>query len=308
MRIRNLDTFYWIAKLGSFRAAAEQVHLSQPAITARIQVLEQDLGAEVFVRETRNAELTAVGRRLLPYAERMMQLDQSVIEAFSDTTTVEQTIRLGSSETIVGSWLPDFLAHFSKSRPNLNFDLTVDATNNLRNSLVAREIDLAFLMGPVAEASTENLELCAFEMIFAATPEIAGEHELWTARDLANRSILTFAGNTRPYRNLRERLAPHASADLKITSSASVGAILRLALAGYGICAIPRETAVKELQSRALIELKTEFPQPPIGFTASYVSSGITSRLASEIAKSAIAFIQPCLIKNIYQKHKIISI
>ena len=83
MKIRNLDTFYWIASLGSFRAASKQLNLTQPAISARINVLEQDLGAPVFVRELRNAELTAVGRKLFPYAKRMMQLEQDVLTAFS---------------------------------------------------------------------------------------------------------------------------------------------------------------------------------------------------------------------------------
>ena len=169
MKIRNLDTFYWVATLKSFRAAAEHLHLTQPAITARIQVLEQDLGAEVFVRDTKKADLTSNGRRLKPYADQFMKLDQSVVDAFSNSVTVEQSIRLGSSETIVASWLPDFLTHYSKSRPSLNFDLTVDSTNRLRDALVAREIDLAFLMGPVAEASIENIDLCSFEMVFAAT-------------------------------------------------------------------------------------------------------------------------------------------
>ena len=64
MRIRNLDTFYWIASLGSFRAASEKLFLTQPAITARIQVLEQDLGTEVFVKNIKRTELTPAGRRL----------------------------------------------------------------------------------------------------------------------------------------------------------------------------------------------------------------------------------------------------
>lgn len=103
MRIRNLDTFYWIASLGSFRAAAEHLNLTQPAISARIQVLEQDLGAQVFVREVRNAELTSNGRRLMIYAERLMNLEQDVHAAFVDTSSLEQTIRLGASETIVST-------------------------------------------------------------------------------------------------------------------------------------------------------------------------------------------------------------
>lgn len=301
MKIRNLDTFYWVATLRNFRAAAKHLYLTQPAISARIQVLEQDLGVEVLVRDTKKAELTPAGRRLLPYAEQLMQLDQSVVDAFSNTVKVEQTIRLGSSETIVASWLPDFLSHYSKMRPSMNFDLTVDATNNLRDALVAREIDLAFLMGPVAEASIENIELCSYEVVLAATPEIESQKKVWTLKDVAQMTILTFSSNTRPYRNLKEMIAPHANGEAKITSSASLGAISRLAQASYGICALPKTTIQPDLLSGKLVTLKTDFDLPTISFTASFVSGAASSSFAEEIARGANGFIQPSLIKNIYQ-------
>lgn len=301
MKIRNLDTFYWVATLKSFRAAAEHLHLTQPAITARIQVLEQDLGAEVFVRDTKKADLTPTGRRLLPYADQLMKLDQSVVDAFSNSVTVEQSIRLGSSETIVASWLPDFMTHYSKSRPSLNFDLTVDSTNRLRDALVAREIDLAFLMGPVAEASIENIELCSYEMVFAATRDIQKQNKIWSLSDIAQQSILTFSSNTRPYRQLKELLSPHATGEVKITSSASLGAISRLAQSSYGICALPKAIMQPDLASGLLLELSIDFELEPISFTASYASQSASGSLAADIAKSASGFLQPSLIKNIYQ-------
>ena len=303
MKIRNLDTFYWVATLRSFRAAAEHLHLTQPAITARIQVLEQDLGAEVFLRDTKRADLTPSGRRLMPYAEQLMKLDQSVIDAFSNSVTVEQNIRLGSSETIVASWLPDFMAHYSKSRPSLNFDLTVDSTNRLRDALVAREIDLAFLMGPVAEASIENIELCSYEMVFAAAPEIQSQNKIWSIKDIAQHSILTFSSNTRPYRQLKELLSPHATGEVKITSSASLGAISRLAQSSYGICALPKAIMQPDLVSGSLVELSVDFELEPISFTASYASQAASGSLAADIAESAAGFLHPTLIKNIYQTH-----
>ncbi|EFL89258.1 LysR family transcriptional regulator [Ahrensia sp. R2A130] len=301
MKIRNLDTFYWIANLNSFRAAAEHLNVTQPAITARIQVLEQDLGTAVFQRDTRNTELTAAGRDLLPYATKMMELDQSVINRFSDTTTAEQSVRLGASETVVGSWLPDFLSNYAQMRPNLSFDLTVDATNNLRNALVARELDLAFLMGPIAEASIENVDLCGYDMVFAAAPKIAIQSSLWDAASLADQGILTFSANTRPYRYLRELLSPHTSGTLKITSSTSLGAIVRLALVGYGICALPRAIISAEIARGDLVELNAEPSLPPIHFTSSHVSGTPNSSLVQDIGVSAAKFLDPQLIKNIYQ-------
>lgn len=301
MRIRNLDTFYWIATLKSFRAAADQLHLTQPAISARIQQLEQDLGARLFARDGRNAQLTHMGRRLLPYAERHMALEQDILAAFTDTTSIPQTIRLGASETIVSTWLPDFLGQLGADLPSLSFDLTVDSTDNLRNALVARELDIAFLMGPVAEVSITNNALCEFDMVFAAVPELAGQHERWLLKDVAAQTVLTFALNTKPSRNIREMLLPYAQGALDMTTSSSLGALIRLALSGYGVCAMPRAVISTELEAGQLAVLKTDFVLPPISFTASYVSGGPLSALMQSIAADASAFLAPSLRAQTYR-------
>ena len=301
MKVRNLDTFYWIASLGSFRAAADKLNLTQPAISARIQVLEQDLGSELFVREVRNAELTSDGRRLFVFAERLMNLNQDVLTAFSDTSNIEQTIRVGSSETIVSTWLPDFMGYLNQSYKRISFDLRVDSTDNLRNALVAREIDLAFLMGPIAEVSITNHELCTYQMIFAAPRELAELHDTWVPSAIADQSILTFANNTKPSRQIRELLAPHTKNTFDMTTSTSLGALIRLAKAGMGVCALPKAVIKNEIASGELVELKTEIQMPTISFTASYVSAGPESSLMTDLSNSVIEFLKPRLIKNIYQ-------
>lgn len=300
MNIRNLDTFYWIACLGSFRAASEKLNLTQPAISARIQVLEQDLGTEVFVREMRNAELTPDGRRLFVFAERLMKLNQEVLTAFSETANIEQTIRVGASETIASTWLPDFMGYLNQSQNRLSFDLRVDSTDNLRNALVAREIDLAFLMGPIAEVSVTNQEICAYEMAFAAPKKLAETHSLWRVEDIAQHSILTFANNTKPHRQIREILSRDNEVSIDMTTSTSLGALIRLAKSGLGICVIPKAVMEAELESGELVELKTKVAIPAISFTASYVSGSPESQLTSSLCAKVVDFLEPRLIKNIY--------
>lgn len=301
MRVKNLDTVYWIASLGSFRAAAEKLHLTQPAISARIQVLEQSLGTELFVRELKKAELTPAGRKLFGYAERLVVLEQDVLSAFSDTSKIEQAIRVGASETIVTTWLPDFMGSLSQGRENLSFDLRVDSTDNLRNSLVSREIDLTFLMGPVAEASVANQEICKYEMIFAAHADLAGLHENWRLTDIAQHPVLTFASNTKPSRQIREMLAPLCDGAPNTITSASLGPIIRLATSGMGICAVPRAVIDKELRAGTLVALASSVQLPAISFTASYVSASPIAGLISEIIGEVVEFLDDRLIKNFYQ-------
>ena len=84
MNLRFLEAFYWIAKLGSFSAAAAKLHATPAAISERIRTLEEDLGVRVFERDSRKVSLTAHGQRLLPYAEQMLALRDAMKETVRD--------------------------------------------------------------------------------------------------------------------------------------------------------------------------------------------------------------------------------
>ncbi len=283
LKVRNIDTFYWVATLGSFRSASKHLHLTQPAVSARIQILEQDLGVEVFQRDVRNATLTPAGRKLFPYAEKLMALDQQILDSFSETTRIIQTIRLGAAETIACSWLPDFLAYVGKVIPGIAFELSVDTTNNLRNALLARDADLAFLMGPVSEASISNQPICGYEMIFAATKAIASEHERWHISDLAAHRLLTFSRSSRPGKEIQTLLSSSHEGPLNISTSTSIGALRELTCAGYGICALPKIIVHDELKDGRLVELNTDVVLKDLSFTASYVESAPTRSIVETI-------------------------
>ena len=78
MNMKQLETFYWVERLGSFSAAAERVHATQSTISMRIQELEQSLGVRLFDRSHRMARLTAKGRELLPYVRQMVELTSAI--------------------------------------------------------------------------------------------------------------------------------------------------------------------------------------------------------------------------------------
>lgn len=74
--LRNIETFYYITKLGTFQAAVEKLHTTQPAISQRISNLEDSLRVSLFNRDKRRVSLTRESVTLLSYAEKMLQLRQ----------------------------------------------------------------------------------------------------------------------------------------------------------------------------------------------------------------------------------------
>lgn len=78
MNFKRLETFIWVATLGSFRKAAEHQHTTQPAISNRIAALEDELGVRLFERESGHSKLTSKGQELLPYAEKIVFMAQQL--------------------------------------------------------------------------------------------------------------------------------------------------------------------------------------------------------------------------------------
>ena len=124
-----------MATLGGFRAAAEKLSATQPAISQRIASLESDLGVRLFDRDVRGIKLTAKGRELLSHAERMLQMRRDMQEAARAKSVMSGMLRLGVSETIVHTWLPRLMEHLHDAYPGLMVEIQVDTTTVLKAQL-----------------------------------------------------------------------------------------------------------------------------------------------------------------------------
>ncbi|WP_141678162.1 LysR family transcriptional regulator, partial [Rhizobium leguminosarum] len=143
---KALETVLWIAQLESFRAAAEKLNTTQPAISVRVAQLEEELGTQLFDRSSRTLSVTPAGRQVLTYADRLLRLRAEMLHAVADRTHLSGTFKLGVAETIVHTWLPNFLEQVSNTYPKLALEIEVDISTNLRERLIQQKIDLAFLV------------------------------------------------------------------------------------------------------------------------------------------------------------------
>ncbi len=269
LNLTQLKTFFWVARLGGFRRAAERIHTSQPAVSARIAALEERLGAQLFERVPGGIRLTSQGRQLLTYVEQISQIVETISETVADRSTIEATLRLGVSETIVHSWLAGYLARLAKDFPKLSLDLTVDVSVNLREGLLNRALDVALLMGPVSEYTVVNLELPSFAMQFFAAEAASGES---AGALLGKLPVITFARNTRPYSELKTELLRRYGPESRIFPSASLSAAIQMVRDGIGIGALPALLVRQDCAEGRLLALDPGWAPTPLHFTASYVS------------------------------------
>lgn len=265
MTFDQIKTFLWVARLGGFRKAAERLNLSQPAVSTRIANLEQELRVPLFERGMGEPVLTRHGALLLSYAEQMLFVEEEIKQRVADPSETVGQFRIGASETIAQAWLPDFLKAFSECYPRVNVDLTVDISLNLRSDLLERRLDLALLMGPVSEFSIRNVDLPPFELHWyraALNPQ----------EDLGRIPVISYATKTRPYRELMSELSRRVGPKLRMYSSASLSASLRMIAAGIAVGPYPRALANDYLAAGQIVEFNPGFRPSPLAFTASYLS------------------------------------
>lgn len=269
MNIRTLETFIWIARLGSFRAAARRVYASQPSVSARIAGLEEQLGVELFNRSARKVTLTAKGREFLVYAEKMLSLHGEMMAAVATPESIQGTIRLAVSETIAHTWLPQLIERVSEAYPAINLELDVDISVNLAEKLVNHDIDIAFLMGGVNQPGIINRPLCRYSLIWVASPQLKIPDGPMSLAELSTWPIVTYPRKSEPYVAIRSLVDP-MNHSTRIHSSSSLSTIIRMTVDGLGVSALPREILQQELSTGALRRFEVSAPVPDLAFTASY--------------------------------------
>lgn len=292
--LKNIETFYVVSTLGSFRNAAQKLHATQPAISQRIAQLEESFGCRLLRREGRSVTPTPQGRELLIYAEKMLALRAEMIAAISTDISPRGVLRIGAAETIVHSWLPQFIEHVNRVYPRLALEIEVDISPNLRDRLISQEIDLAFLMEPFAGDPLVHLPLCRHVQSFIANPAVAGSlpHAPASIEELAAFPIMTFSRRTKPYEAVKQLFSRPNLPRVRLHASASLATLIHMAEEGLGIAVIPASIIRDRLAQGRLRRIRTDVRVPDIAFVAAWMPApdmqapSQVARIAQEIARS----------------------
>jgi LysR family transcriptional regulator, transcriptional activator of the cysJI operon len=145
----RLTVFRKVAEQLSFRKAAEELYLTQPAVSLQVKALEEDLGIALFDRSGSQVRLTPAGNALLEYAEqssRLLDDARHAVAAFSGTQS--GALILGASTTIAQYVLPRLLGGFCAANPRVNPTLTSGNTEEIVTAVEDGTIALGFIEGP----------------------------------------------------------------------------------------------------------------------------------------------------------------
>lgn len=164
MNLRFLETFIWVAKLGSFRAAANQLHLTQAAISRRIASLESELGQLLFERSNRNIQLTSAGYHLLRFSNQVLNLERDLLADFQGKLALRGRVRLGIVESIVHTWFNSFISELHRTHPDIELELTVEPSRRLSDLLMQGLLDVALQTDPILAEGIRNVPVGGLKM------------------------------------------------------------------------------------------------------------------------------------------------
>ncbi len=258
----NIRTFLATVRSGSFSAAARDLGTVPSVVTKRINRLEDQLKATLFVRSTRKLVLTDTGERYYP---RFLTVIAEVDDAFRDVarsrSRVEGKLRIKCPTTLTVSYFGDVLTAFQVAYPDVQVELVLmDRSVNP----VEEGFDVAIGALPSAYANVVDVPLCPMPRMLVATPSYLEKFGVpQHPRDLIEHDCLTFMATGSSW----DFKGPTGAINVDVRSKFSVNdskVLMMAALRDLGIGLVARHIAVPDVMAGRLVEVLPVFPTPDL--------------------------------------------
>jgi len=279
--VKELEAFIAVAEVGSFQGAARRLNATQPAISKRIAELEIELGVQLFDRSTRACRITAKGRTLVPYAQRVLDDVGEIQRKVGSRASLAGHVRLGVVETIAFNKLPEILERCAFDLPELSLDVEVGATIDLVRKVRTHELDIACVVAPVFE------EAIASEPFWNVPMSWIAHGPTWTGgplsvEDLARHTILLQSGS-RHIPVIEGWFKSSGQSVKKIIRCNGIATAVKMTEAGLGLSLVPVESARQELESGTVTTVPVQVELPANSFVTIYPAGRIEPALAAVV-------------------------
>jgi DNA-binding transcriptional LysR family regulator len=260
--LRQLKVFEAVARHTSFTRAAEELHLTQPAVSMQIKQLESNIGLHLFEQLGKKIYLTEAGREMYGYSRRIAQLLQEAEDVLEELKGVTRGRLSISVATTANHFASRLLASFTRRHAGIRFSLDVSNKETLLSQLERNECDLVIMGQPppnedlVHEAFLEN----PLVMIAPLGHPLAGRPRIPLERLLNERFVVREPGSGT--RSAAERFFAEHGATFPLGMEMSSNEAIKQAVeAGLGLAVVSIHTLEAELEARRLVILDVKgFP------------------------------------------------
>lgn len=290
MNMKQLETFYWVERLGSFSAVAERLHATQSTISMRIQELEQSLGVKLFDRSHRLARLTPKGKELLPYVRQLVEITGEIQQRITPSDQLSGVIKVGVVEIIASAWLPSFIREVQERYPKVSLELEIALSFDLIEKLRSGSLDVIFSAGKPPAGNFVSEALGAMQLEWMASPTLGIPDDLVSPADLRQWPFVTLNRNSIHHARIAAWMKQNELKPRRVIECNSMTVAATLVIAGVGVTLLPPAIYQRELDEGVLRILKTPLAMPPMEVFAMYAEENfqplapVITQLAVEVA------------------------
>jgi len=261
MADRRLQVFYTVARHLSFTKAAEQLFMTQPAVTFQIKQLEEQFSARLFERSHGKIALTPAGRLVMEYAGRILGLSEEMETRVAELNgTMSGPLLLGASTTIAEFILPRILGEFKVEHPQVHAHLTVGNSETIESRVADHALDLGLIESPSHLPALATEVCCEDELVLICQPvHRFAKAAAVKAQDLAGEPFVSreLGSGTREFMDQYLRSCDVAPEDLNMVMElGSPEAIKGVVETGLGVSIVSHATVVKELKLGTLAAVR----------------------------------------------------
>lgn len=287
MEWQQLEYFQTVARLQHFTRAAEELFISQPALSRSMARLEKELGVPLFERRGRSVKLNRYGEMFLGKVNTALQKIEEGKQELRHAIQPDQgNIALAFLHTLGANLVPDLLSAFRKDHPDINFQLFQNATSPLLEQLQEGDIDLCLASPPFEQKEIASKELFS-EELYVIVPQ---NHRLAARYEIHLQEIAD-----EPFIGLKEGLGLTTLTDelyreagfvpKKAFEGEEVGTVAGLVSAGLGVGLVPDFSG---LDSRNLVKLRVSYPESRRAIGIAWIKDRYLSPAAQQFRQFVI--------------------
>lgn len=283
----SLELAVWIAKLGSFTAAAERLYTTQPAVSARVRELEEAVGQKLFERQGRGVELTLEGREFVHKAEQVLRQIEELSQSFSKASAAG-VVRLGTS-SICLDLLAALTMRVAQTMPKVSYDVEIGRAGRLLDRLEARKLDVVIVSGPVDANKFKSMSLGLDRMLWVTSPQVL--HERWggaAKTRLEGLQIWCVHRESFYWSDATRRLLAYGAQLSHVSAIDNTLGAARIVSSGAGIGLLSENLIQRELLAGTLVPIPGLLPCEEIEFCV-VCANDSGGRIVPELMQAAVA-------------------
>jgi len=269
--LKQMEAVYWIAKLGSFDAAAAQLHTTQSAVSKRIQELEGRFGVEIFDRSRRAATLTLKGEEILRSARQLLDIRNTLLAQLRTQDVAFRRLRLGVTELTALTWLPKLVSRLRENYPQLEIEPEVGLSRVIYDRLVDNTIDLIIVPATFDNARFQSKPVGKVDNAWMFNARFMETKRHFTLSEIAQKTLIVQGKDSGIGVAYSQWFHANGVETPRTVICSNLVAQIGLTVSGLGVSYLPEKCLSRLVKQKILRIARTAPKLPSMSYVAMYL-------------------------------------